>query len=113
MVRAEDEFENIHLGLWRGSNERFRSQAVVKLTAMQIISGDTSGKIRGAGAHQFKTTLHGGQACIFLAECDNLDAPIISRPDAAHNGSTLTRSAGHAHLFDLRRQAVLSVDFPQ
>jgi hypothetical protein len=33
---------------------------------MQIISVDTVGKIQGVGSHRFKTTLHGGQPCIFL-----------------------------------------------
>jgi len=72
----------------------FQAQAAVKLTAMQIISVDTAGKIQGAGAHRFKTTQHGGQPCIFLVEGDNLDAPIVNGPDAAHNGIDLTLSAG-------------------
>src|SRR3954463_2760069 len=61
---------------------------------MQIISVDTSGKVQGAGAHRFKTTLHGGQPCIFLVEGDNLDGPIINGPDAPHNDIDLTLSAG-------------------
>ena len=69
-------------------------QAAVKLTAMQIISADTTGKIQGVGAHRFKTTQHGGQPCIFLVDSDDLDAPIINGPDAAHNGLDLTLSAG-------------------
>jgi uncharacterized protein (TIGR03437 family) len=72
----------------------FQAQAAVKLTAMQIISVDAAGKIQGVGAHRFKTTQHGGQPCIFLVEGDNLDAPIINGPDAAHNGLDLTLSAG-------------------
>src|SRR4051794_28028080 len=71
-----------------------RSDAAVKLTAMQIISVDTSGKIQGVGAHRFKTTLHGGQPCIFLVDGDDLEGPIINGPDAAHNGVDLTLSAG-------------------
>ena len=71
-----------------------QAQAAVKLTAMQIISVETNGKIQGVGAHRFKTTLHGGQPCIFLVDGDNLDAAIVNGPDAAHNGIDLTLSAG-------------------
>jgi uncharacterized protein (TIGR03437 family) len=70
------------------------AQAAVKLTAMQIISVDTAGKIPGVGGHRFKTTLHGGQPCLFLVDGDNLDGAIINGPDAAHNGLDLTLSAG-------------------
>lgn len=72
----------------------FPIEAAVKLTAMQIISVDTNGKIQGAGAHRFKTTQHGGQPAIFLVDGDDLDAPIINGPDLAHNGIDLTLSAG-------------------
>jgi uncharacterized protein (TIGR03437 family) len=72
----------------------FDAAAAVKLTAMQIISAETNGKIQGVGAHRFKTTQHGGQPCIFLIEGDNLDAPILNGPDSAHNGIDLTLSAG-------------------
>src|SRR5215471_14462157 len=71
-----------------------QAQAAVKLTAMQVISVDANGKIQGVGAHRFKTTQHGGQPCIFVIDSDNLDAPIINGPDAAHNGLDLTLSAG-------------------
>ena len=69
-------------------------QTAVKLTAMQIISADTDGKIQGVGAHRFKTTQHGGQPCIFIVDGADLDAPIINGPDAAHNGIDITLSAG-------------------
>jgi len=72
----------------------FHAQAAVKLTAMQIISVDTNGKIQGVGAHRFRTTQHGGQPCIFVIDGDGLDAPIVNGPDAAHNGLDLTLSAG-------------------
>ena len=71
-----------------------QAQAAVKLTAMQIISADTSGKIQGVGAHRFKTTQHGGQPCLFLVDGDDISAPIINGPDAAHNGVDITLSAG-------------------
>src|SRR4051794_33046952 len=79
------------LGLLAAS---FDAAAAVKLTAMQIISTETNGKIQGVGAHRFKTTQHGGQPCIFLVEGDDLDAPILNGPDSAHNGIDLTLSAG-------------------
>ena len=82
------------LALGLAALSAFQSEAAVKLTAMQITSVDTDGKIQGVGAHRFKTTLHGGQPCIFLVEGDNLDAPIINGPDAAHNGLDITLSAG-------------------
>jgi uncharacterized protein (TIGR03437 family) len=71
-----------------------QAQAAVKLTAMQIISTDTAGKIQGVGAHRFKTTQHGGQPCIFLIDGDNLDSPFVNGPDAAHNELNVTLSAG-------------------
>jgi uncharacterized protein (TIGR03437 family) len=71
-----------------------QADAAVKLTAMQIISVETNGKIQGVGAHRFKTTNHGGQPAIFLVDGDNLDAPIVNGPDTAHNGIDLTLSAG-------------------
>lgn len=70
------------------------AEAAVKLTAMQIISTDSAGKIQGVGAHRFKTTQHGGQPCLFLVDGDNLDAPILNGPDAAHNELDVTLSAG-------------------
>jgi hypothetical protein len=66
------------------------ARAAVKLTAMQIVSTETNGKIQGVGAHRFKTTQHGGQPCIFVVEGDDLDAPILNGPDPAHNGLDAT-----------------------
>ena len=71
-----------------------QARAAVKLTAMQIISTDSSGKIQGVGAHRFKTTQHGGQPCIFIVDGDDIDASIINGPDAAHNGVDIALSAG-------------------
>jgi uncharacterized protein (TIGR03437 family) len=72
----------------------FNAQAAVKLTALQIISTDTNGKIQGVGAHRFKTTLHGGQPCIFLVKGDDPDGPIINGPGPAQNGIDLSLNAG-------------------
>ena len=44
------------------------STAAVKLTALQIISTETNGKIQGVGAHRFKTANHGGQPAIFVVD---------------------------------------------
>src|SRR5947209_6893276 len=71
-----------------------QAQAAVRLTAMQIISTDQSGKIQGVGAHRFKTTNHGGQPCIFLVRGDDLDGAIINGPATAQNGIDIPLSAG-------------------
>ena len=70
------------------------AQAAVKLTALQIISTDANGKIQGVGAHRFKTTLHGGQPCIFLVKGDDLDGTIINGPGPAQNDIELPLSVG-------------------
>ena len=76
----------------------FQAQAAVKLTAVQIISTDANGKIQGVGAHRFKTTLHGGQPCIFLVKGNDLNGEIINGPNAAKNGIDIPLSAGtHAY----------------
>jgi uncharacterized protein (TIGR03437 family) len=77
-----------------------QANAAVKLTAMQIISTDTAGKIQGVGAHRFKTANHGGQPAIFVVESDKLDDPIVNGPDLAHNGLDLTLSSG-THTYTL------------
>ena len=70
------------------------ADAAVKLTAMQIISTETNGKIQGVGAHRFKTTQHGGQPAIFLVKGDKLDDPILNGPDTRNNGIELDLNAG-------------------
>ena len=75
----------------------------MKLTAMQmIISVDTGGKFKELWARTALRRLHGGQPCIFVVDGDNLDAPIINGPDAAHNGLDLYSISRYAHLYDLR-----------
>ena len=76
-------------------------QAAVKLTALQIISTDANGKIQGVGAHHFKTTLHGGQPCLFLVKGDNLDGAIINGPGPTQNGIELS-GRWHSYLHHLR-----------
>lgn len=75
-------------------------QAAVKLTAVQIISTDANGKIQGVGAHRFKTTLHGGQPCIFLVKGNDPNGEFINGPNAAKNGIDIPLSAGtHTYSF--------------
>jgi hypothetical protein len=77
----------------------FESQAAVKLTAMQIISVDTAGKIQGVGSHRFKTT-HGGQPCILWSMVT------ASARQSQWTGRGPQRRpcsiSRYAHLYDLR-----------
>ncbi|MEO8127628.1 MAG: IPT/TIG domain-containing protein [Bryobacteraceae bacterium] len=70
------------------------AQAAVKLTALQITSTDANGKIQGVGAHRFKTTMHGGQPCIFLVKGDDPNGTILNGPGPAENGIELPLSVG-------------------
>ncbi len=74
------------------------AQGAVKLTALQIISGDANGKIQGVGAHRFRTTNHGGQPCTFVVKGDALDGEIINGPGPSQNGIDIPLSAG-THTF--------------
>ena len=71
-----------------------QAQAAVKITALQMISTDASGKIQGVGAHRFKTTNHGGQPCLYVVEGEDLNGPIINGPGPTQNGVNLNLSVG-------------------
>jgi uncharacterized protein (TIGR03437 family) len=77
-----------------------QAEAAVKITALQMISTDANGKIQGVGAHRFKTTLHGGQPCLYVIDGDNLNGTIINGPGPAQNGVNLTLSVG-THTYTL------------
>lgn len=72
----------------------YHAQAAVRLTAIQIISTDTAGKIQGVGAHRFRTVNHGGQPGIFVVEGEDLDGAIINGPTLAQNPLNISLSAG-------------------
>jgi uncharacterized protein (TIGR03437 family) len=77
-----------------------QAQGAVRLTALQMISSDATGKIQGVGAHRFRTTNHGGHPCLFVVAGDDLNAPIINGPGTAQNGVNLPLSVG-THTFTL------------
>lgn len=68
--------------------------AAVRLTAVQLISTDSSGAIQGVGAHRFKTTNHGGQPCIFLVRGEDLNGEIFNGPNTAANSIDIPLNAG-------------------
>ena len=68
--------------------------SAVRLTAMQIVSTDTAGKIQGVGAHRFRTTLHGGQPAIFLVKGEELDGAIVNGSETADNDIALPMTVG-------------------
>lgn len=82
-------------------------QAAVRLTALQITSTDTNGKIQGVGSHRFRTTEHGGQPCLFLIKGSSTDGAIINGPNTAKNGIDIPLTAG-THTYTILAEKVNS-----
>jgi uncharacterized protein (TIGR03437 family) len=85
---------NKHLPILAIALGVFHAQAAVKLTAVQIVSTDSNGKIQGVGAHRFRTTLHGGHPAVFLIKGSDRNGEFINGPTLAKNGIDIPLSAG-------------------